>query len=63
MWGTIAVLAACLVLFFLGAFCVVQAVIGVKLFSEEKKPIFLVSAIIYHISAAIVIFLFLEILL
>lgn len=62
MWGTIGILAACLVLFFLGAYCVVQVVVGIKLFIEQKEPIFLIGTIIYLASMAVVVCLFLEIL-
>lgn len=63
LWGTIAILVGCLVLFFLGAYCVWQAVMGLKWFIEEKEPKFLIGAILYLASAAIVVLLFLEILL
>lgn len=63
MWGTIAVLVGCLILFFLGAYCVWQAVVGIKWFIEEKELKFLIGAILYLASAAIVVRLFLEILL
>ena len=63
MWGTIAVLVGCLILFFLGAYCVWQAVMGLKWFMDGKEPKFLIGAILYLASAAIVVLLFLEILL
>ena len=63
LWGTIGILAACLALFFLGAYCVIQIVVGIKLFIEQKEPIFLGGTIIYFVSAIIVVCLFLEILL
>lgn len=62
LWGTIAVLIVGVLFFFLGICCVVQAVVGIKLFIEEKQPIFLVSAIIYLVGAVTVVYLFLEIL-
>lgn len=61
MWGTITVLVGCLILFFLGAYCVWQAVVGIKWFTEEKEPKFLIGAILYLASAAIVAQLFFEI--
>lgn len=63
MWETIAVLVGCLILFFLGAYCVWQAVMGLKWFIEEKEFKFLIGAILYFASAAITVLLFLEILL
>ena len=63
MWETIAVLVGCLILFFLGAYCVWQAVVGIKWFTEEKEFKFLIGAILYLASAAITVLLFLEILL
>ena len=61
LWGTITVLVGCLILFFLGAYCVWQAVVGIKWFTEEKEPKFLIGAILYLASAAIVAQLFFEI--
>lgn len=61
MWGTITVLVGCLILFFLGVYCVWQAVMGLKWYMEDKEPKFLIGAILYLASAAIVAQLFFEI--
>lgn len=61
LWGTIGILVGCLALFFLGVWCVVQAVVGIKWFIEEKELKFLIGAILYLASAAIVAQLFFEI--
>lgn len=61
MWGTITVLVGCLILFSLGVWCVVQAVVGIKWFLEEKELKFLIGSILYLASAAIVAQLFFEI--